>query len=183
MSAVLDKPITFEEFMALPVKEQDRYEVLRGVLIEKMSPGYRHGKMIIRLGRILDEWAEDGGHGDIVTDVGFYLHRPLLDFLRPDIAFMRRDNVAEGEAPAGYWHGAPDVAIEIISPTERAVDVAEKVDEYLASGTQLVVTIWPESRKVVAHAIDGTTRTYWERDSLSFPELPGFECQVEEIFG
>lgn len=74
------------------------------------------------------------------------------------------------------------MAIEVISPTERAVEVSEKVDEYLKAGTQLVITIWPESRKVVSHATDGTTRTYWENDAMSFPELPGFACKVEAIF-
>lgn len=182
MSAVLEKPITFEEFMALPVKEQDRYEVLRGVLIEKMSPGRRHGQLIIRFGRFLDQWVADGDHGEIVTDVGFRLHRPLLDYLRPDIAFIRKERISEDDSDSGYWFGEPDVAIEVISPSERTVNSFAKVDEYLESGTSLVLTVWPESRKIVAHTPDGTTRTYWEGDSLSFPELPGFVCKVEDIF-
>ena len=78
---------------------------------------------------------------------------------------------------------APDFAVEVISPSETAEEVQEKVRDYLAAGTALVVLAYPRTRLLVAHAPDGSARTYREDETFTAPTvLPGFSCHVAELF-
>lgn len=85
-------------------------------------------------------------------------------------------------AVAGYWPGAPDLAVEVVSPGDRYGEVAEKVAAWLAAGTQMVVVVEPPQRTVV-HRADGVTRTLREGDVLEGGEVvPGWKVPVAELF-
>jgi Uma2 family endonuclease len=78
---------------------------------------------------------------------------------------------------------APDLAVEIVSPSETADEVRAKVRDYLAAGTPLVWTIYPRTREVVVHTADGLARAYSDSDVIEHPDvLPGFTCAVAELF-
>jgi Uma2 family endonuclease len=87
-----------------------------------------------------------------------------------------------GGIPESYWEIAPDVAVEIVSPSESAVDVREKIRDYLAAGTALVWVIYPRIREVIAHTPDGLARTYSQHEVLAhFDILPEFTCAIAEL--
>jgi Uma2 family endonuclease len=101
----------------------------------------------------------------------------------PDVSYVRPERIPETGVPEGFWALAPDLAVEIVSPSETADEVREKARDYLAAGTSQVWTIYPRTREVVVHTSDGLSRTYDEDATLSFPDfLPGFVCAVAELF-
>ena len=86
--------------------------------------------------------------------------------------------------PEAFWNLAPDLAVEVVSPSEKAGDVREKARDYLAAGTRLVWIVYPRTREVVVHTPDGLARAYGADATLEgFGILPGFSCDVADLFG
>ena len=85
--------------------------------------------------------------------------------------------------PDAFWNTPPDLAVEVVSASETAGDVREKVRDYLAAGTPLVWVVYPRTQEVVVHTPDGLARTY-EGDGVleDFEVLPGFACTASELF-
>jgi Uma2 family endonuclease len=101
----------------------------------------------------------------------------------PDVSYMRGDRLPGGEPPAGFIAGAPDLAIEIISPSENRADMARKVQEYFDSGAEQVWQVFPDTREVVVFTGPDDSRTLRGDDTLAAPDLlPGFSCPVSDIF-
>lgn len=183
MSAILTRSITLEEFEALPYSETERMEVIDGEMVESMPPGYEHGQIVTRLWRFLDRWAEQNGEFELVPESGYILREYPLVLLSPDLSMTRLSEVKQRTGLEKPWRGAPVLAVEVISPNQRAYDVSEKVDRYLEFGTELVLTIWPIQKKIDAHLPDGDAHTFRLGDRLEMPDiLPGFSCLVEALF-
>ena len=101
----------------------------------------------------------------------------------PDVSYVRADHIPAFGVPEGFWTLPPDLAVEIVSPSETADEVRAKVRDFLAAGTPLVWTIYPRTREVIVHTPDGLARTYSREDVLADPDvLPGFSCSVAELF-
>jgi len=101
----------------------------------------------------------------------------------PDVSFVRRERLPDGESPDAFFNGAPDLAVEIISPSEDRADSARKVAEYLDAGARQVWQVYPETRRVVVFRSPDDVRTLAEDDELSGGDLiPGFRCAVSELF-
>jgi Uma2 family endonuclease len=192
MSATLVRPITIEEFKALPYAQTERMEVVRGILTPKdpidrlgtpMCPGAEHGSIQLEVAARLREWARKNGSGFVGVEVAFVLDRDPVTIRIPDVSFLGTSRRPEGKIPAGPWTVPPDLAVEVISPSELAVDVRRKIALYLESSVQMVWTVYPEIRGVGVSISDGEERFYRLEDTLHFPDiLPGFSCKVEEFF-
>lgn len=183
MSSTLARPITIEEFEALPYAHTERMEIVRGEMVEKMSPGFEHGEIQSQIAFLLLDWCRTSRLGTVTTEAGFILSEHPLVLRLADVAFVSKQRYREAGSPRGFAHIAPDVAIEIISPSETNREVWSKVNDYLANGTHLVLAVMPDEQVVNAHTPDGITRTYRSGDTLVFPDtLPGFSCKVEEFF-
>jgi Uma2 family endonuclease len=99
---------------------------------------------------------------------GYVLRRDPDTLRIPDASFVSWDRVPEGGVPDGYWPGAPDLAVEIVSPNGRADDVHDKVREYLEAGTKAVRVLWPKHRSVTAYARpDATVQDLGPEDELN----------------
>jgi Uma2 family endonuclease len=99
------------------------------------------------------------------------------------VYFIRVERVPPSGVPDAFWTIAPDVAVEVVSPSESAADVQEKVRDYLLAGTPLMWVVYPRSQQVVAHTADGVARTLSGNDLLASDDvLPGFRCMVSQIF-
>ena len=182
MSSVAQRLLTAQEFWQLPPTDTDR-ELVRGEVVETMPPGGRHGAIAVALAILLQLWTQRTGGGYVGVEAGYVLgHEP--DTVRgPDVSYVRADRIPASGVPEGFWMVAPDLAVEIVSPSETADEVREKVRDYLAAGTPLVWTIYPRTSEVVAHTADGLARTYRREDVLEAPDvLPGFSCRVAELF-
>ena len=174
--------LTAEQFWASPLNNKHS-ELIRGEVVEKMPPGGMHGNIAARLVARLVLWAEAGKHGWVGVESGFVLSRDPDVVRGLDVAFVRQSRIPASGVPAGFWTIAPDLAVEVISPSEAAADVRDGIAKYLAAGTQLVWEIYPQRREIVVHTPDGVAQTFRGNDVLEFPEvLPGFRCTVSDCF-
>lgn len=182
MGAVAQRLITAEEFWRMPETEMRR-ELVHGEIVETMPPNGRHGVIAAQLVALLLQWARQGKHGVIGVESGFVLGN-LPDVIRaPDVYFVSAQRVPETGVPDTFWQIPPDLAVEVVSPSESAADVQEKVRDYLQAGTPLMWVVYPRSKQVVVHTADGVARTLAGDDQLVSPDiLPGFSCTVHQIF-
>lgn len=173
---------TAEQFFEMSFPDI-RTELVNGEIVKMSPPGYRHGRICVRIARRLDEFVESRKLGAVVSEVGFILRRDP-DLVRgPDVAFIDKTRLGKiGEIPQ-FWPGPPDLAIEILSPDDRASEVLAKVGEYLEAGAQLVWIIDPDSRTVSAYRGIHSVRIFQADEELSAAEvLPGFRMKVADLF-
>ncbi|MGL4612101.1 MAG: Uma2 family endonuclease [Trueperaceae bacterium] len=182
MSAVAEKLLTAEEFEKLPETEMHR-ELVRGKVVETMPPGAEHGGLAFRIAMLLSNWLKQNNlKGYLGVESGYDLFRNPDVVRAPDVSYIRAERMQETAIPKGFWNLAPDLAVEVVSPSETAQGVRDKVSDFLAAGTLFVWVIYPQTREVVVHTTDGLARTFTEKDWLKFDLLPGFKCSVAEIF-
>lgn len=99
----------------------------------------------------------------------------------PDVSFVAAARVQR--ITEGYYYLAPDLAVEIISPSERPGKIHKKLGDYFRSGVRQVWLVYPEKKQVVIHQPDGTATTYSEHDTLSGAEvLPAFTLDIKSLF-
>jgi len=104
-------------------------------------------------------------------------------FRKPDVSAIRRERLAGLDPDSGTVPIPPDLAVEVLSPTDFAYDVALKLEEYLANGFKLVWVVHPNTKTVVIHRADGSVAKLHEQDDITGESLlPGFTCKVAEFF-
>jgi Uma2 family endonuclease len=182
MRTTAAKLLTAEEFWLLPGTEMRR-SLVRGEVVEEPLAGGIHGRVAGLFVRHLCRWAEEYDAGWLGIGTGFILAREPDVVRGPDVAFVRKERLPAGGAPKTFWELAPDLAVEIVSPAETATEVRDRVADYLAAGTPLVLVAYPARREIVAHTPDDLARTYHADDTLAAPEvLPGFARRVADFF-
>ena len=101
----------------------------------------------------------------------------------PDVAFIRRDRVEEVGDVEGYWPGAPDPAVEVISPSDTYAEVQEKVFDWLEAGTKMVILVMPRKRAVTVYRSLTDIVMLTEHDLLDGGDVvPGWKLSVRELF-
>lgn len=136
----------------------------------------------MKTGARLLNWAESGPDGYVGAESGFITARDPDTIRAPDVSYVRAERIPE-DVPEGFWELAPDLAVEVVSPGDTAVEVREKVREYLAAGVPMVWVMYPGTREVIVHTADGLARAYGPDDVLEGLDLlPGFRCRVAELF-
>jgi len=175
--------MTVEEFLASSVPE-GKAELVRGELRVTPPPGAPHGTAAINLVVMLANYVRAQGLGRVFGDsFGYELIRLPRTVRVPDGSFVRAERLPpEGIGP-GLLKFAPDLAIEVLSPSETASELEEKLDDYLFSGTQLIWVADPIRRTVMIVAADAPVRWLREADTLDGGTVvPGFTCPVSDIF-
>ena len=169
--------LTADELFRLP-NDGWRYELVEGEL-RRMSPaGYEHGLIVNRISARLFTYVERHRLGQVpAAETGFTISRNPDTVLAPDVAFVRAERAADTR---GFFAGAPDVAIEVVSPSDRSSEVAAKMRAYLRAGTHAVVIVDPQVRIVEVHRASGRTAV---TGVLTLEEeLPGWSIPLDEIF-
>ena len=176
------KFMTAEELLAMP-DDGYRYELVRGELVQMAPAGRVHGKRGNRVNYSLSKQVYENDLGEVyLAESGFHLEIDPDHVLAPDIAFVTKEREEAFPDEDGYFPGAPDLAVEVISPNDRYTEVAEKVDEWLAAGVRMVVVVNPRNRTVQAHTPDGMTELA-EGDTLDGGDVvPGWRMAVADIF-
>lgn len=173
--------VTAEELERFPSDDR-RYELVEGRLIAMTPVSFLHGRTVMRFGSMLERYARERKLGDVLTEVGVVLKKNPDTVFAPDIAFIRRERVP-AVTPRGFWKGAADLAVEVLSPDDRPGEIRKKVSEYLRRGTPLVLVIDPEKRLVSKWAQSSAPVTLTDADGLDLGEvIDGFNCRVREIF-
>ena len=167
-------------YLSMPDK---RTELIRGRLIVREPAGARHGVVAARVAHLLLTHLGSTGAGRVYgAETGFKIGTDPDTVRAPDAAFVTRARVIEPE-PAKFFPGAPDLAVEVLSPDDRPGEVLEKVGAWLSAGAQLVWVIDPELRTAAAYGADGSVSLLDPGDSLSGAEvLPGFTCLLSELW-
>ena len=176
--------VTAEELLNMP-DDGYRYELVRGEL-RKMAPaGARHSNIGMTVGISLGNHTMANNLGTVFgADGGFLLERNPDTVRAPDVGFVRRERMEETGLVDGYWPGAPDLAVEVISPNDLYTEVAEKVDEWLKAGTRMVVVVDPRRRVVTVHRPGREAVSLAVGDVLEGDDVvPGWRMEVEDIFG
>ena len=161
-----------------------RYELVCGE-VRKMTPASNvHGKIAALVTVSLGQHVLTNRLGSVyAAETGFRLASDPDTVRAPDAAFVSQARLDAVGAVAGYWPGAPDLAVEVVSPGDRSGEVAEKVAAWLAAGTQMVVVVEPPQRMVAVHRADGVTRTLREGDVLEGGAVvPGWKVPVAALF-
>lgn len=184
---VLDKQlISADMFREYVDQNADRLvELVEGVVYDISRPGWEHGETLMQLASRIYNHVREHDLGRVaVGDTGFVLERrdDGKDTVRGlDLAFMNKARASE-HVSSGWTTVAPDLAVEVISPSNEAADIQLKVLQLLNAGSSMVWIVFPNTKTVVAHTASGAT-TFHENDTLSGGDvLPGFEIRVGEIF-
>jgi Uma2 family endonuclease len=184
MSAVATPPklLTAEEYAALP--DDGRItELVKGVIVEMPRPETDHGYVCSNFAFHLNLYVRQHDLGRVVTnDSGVVTERGPDTVRGPDVAFYSYDRVPRGPRPRGYWP-APELTVEVRSPSERTGRVLAKVGEYLSAGVRVVLVAWPEQTTVMAYSEEFFNRSFGAGEDLTLPELfPDFRVPVRSLF-
>lgn len=176
------KLMTAEELLAMP-DDGFRYELVRGELVKMPPAGHMSSFLEMRVGIKLGAFIEESGLGRAYSsNGGFRLESDPDTVLAPDASFVRQERVEAVGDGDGFFPGPPDLAVEVISPSDRLAEVADKVAEWLAAGTRMVVVVNPRNRTVQAHTSDGVTELT-EQDTLNGGDVvPGWRLPIADIF-
>lgn len=175
--------MSVEEFLRLPEEDEYRLELVRGAVIREPRPGSRHGEVAIILGAALHQYVAAHGLGKVLGDTGYVLSRAERTVRGSDLSFVSAGRLPAGPLPWSLFEGAPDLAVEVLSPSSRAGETRAKVADYLAAGCRLVWVVDARSRQVTVHAPGTEATSLRASDSLSGdPVLPGFRLPLAELF-
>ncbi|MGH2833551.1 MAG: Uma2 family endonuclease, partial [Solirubrobacteraceae bacterium] len=161
-----------------------RHELVRGELRVMTPAGFEHGRCAARIARLLDVHASQTGGGAAVgAETGFVVSRDPDTVRAPDAAFVSKERAESAGPTATYWPGAPDFAVEIVSPNDTFHEVQDKALEWLAAGTIAVLVLDPPKRMATVYRGDGAAHIYGTEDTLELSDaVPGFTVTVAELF-
>jgi Uma2 family endonuclease len=159
-------------------------ELVRGVLVPVMTPaGGEHGALAALLARRIGVFVEDHDLGRVYVEVGYKLSANPDTVRGPDLSFVSVEREAVARFRRGFIHGAPDLAIEIVSQDRSLAELTVKAGEYVAAGTLLVWVVDPRTRTVQAHQPGRPVATLSRDDLLDGGSvLPGFSLSLARLF-
>lgn len=175
--------MTAEELIELPGDDY-KYELVEGELIRMAPTGGEHGVLTINLGYLLYSHVKAQDLGIVCgAETGFVLRRTPDTVRAPDVSFVTKERIPPTGVPKTYWPFAPDLAVEVVSPSDRFDEVQTKVAEYLTAGTHLVWVVDPATRTVFIYRSLRDVRALGEEDEIEGEDvIPGFRCLVRQVF-
>ena len=168
--------MTLEEFLE---KDVEGYEYVKGELIPMAAASMRHGRISVNVLRYLDQTVYDNKLGELYTaETSFKVGERVL---KPDIAFISSERIT-GDPDKGSPI-SPDLAIEVVSPTDIQSRIVGKALAYLDAGTRCVWVLEPVSQTVTVYKSETDIKTLTRDDTLTGDDVvPGFSCPVELLF-
>jgi Uma2 family endonuclease len=172
--------MTGARFDALPFEEGRRWELIGEELIAVSSPTPEHQIILQRiLFALMLHLHSNPDQGLVLTDVEFALDEGSR--VRPDVLVLSSSRAKTLDPNQVPVPGAPDLAVEIISPSERSADSQAKLQTYLRAGSKEVWQVYPKSRSVVVHR-SGNSTILTSDQTLGTPLLEGFSIKVQNLF-
>ena len=148
-------------------------------------PMPEHGVVCANVAGILWDYGRKSGYGYALSNDSAVVTERGPDTVRgPDVCFYSHARWPRSQVGSGLPPVPPDLAVEVVSPGNRAGEISKKIAEYLAVGTLLVWVVYPASRSVVIHRSDDEPPIVLREDEVieNLPELPGFRCPVSDFF-
>ena len=182
MTTTATKLITADELLRLPRGYGMRYELIRGMLIAKMPTGDPQGNAIARAGALILAYADESGYGAARSgEPGYRLERGPDTVRAPDVAWIAPGRIPPGTT--GYPELAPDLAVEVKSPSNSNPEMAAKARMWLCYGSRAAVTLDPASTSAIVYRPNAEPETLGQDDTLDLNDLmPGFSRPVWRFF-
>ena len=174
--------MTADDLLGLP-DDGRRHELIRGELRTMPPAGWGHSRISLGAAISLDAYVEAHDLGEVVGEPGFRLETGPDTVRAPDVAFVRKGRIPQGSARRGFYAGAPDLAIEVISPNDVYAEVDAKVTEWLEHGTRLAFVVNPRRLTVSVRRPGQPERTLGIDDVLDGEDVvPGWRLAVRDLF-
>jgi Uma2 family endonuclease len=182
MTSVQTRPMSIDEFLARPEQEKPSLEFLRGEVIEKPMVSEMHGAVVMELGRLIGNYLRESREGRVVTEVRHAARAQDWVFL-PDLNVRLKRAGDAGPQRRGAVEGAPDMAVEVLSPDDRVSRWLERVALYMEAGTQLLWVVDPDDETVRVYRPGEQPRTYRPGDTIdASPVLKDFRLDIAAFF-
>ena len=181
------KLMTAEEFAELPTPNDERLELVRGIVLMAPPPTAGHGRRAYKVATFLEAFVETHRLGLVSGEGGFRLARDPDTVRAPDAAWISFARLGRPDFPEDdYPEAAPNLAAEVVSTHDRELDIDGKVAEWLSAGCERVWVVRPRQKTVTVHRPNGDSHRYTAADVLTsddaaFP-VEGFEVRVGAIF-
>lgn len=154
-------------------------ELVHGELIELPPPELKHSKIAHKILKQLSSFVEERGLGEVYIEVGFKVTADKRNWIQPDVSFISEERLDDTER---FLFGAPDLAIEIISPSERPKHILAKREVLFQAGCREIWIIRPLKRKIEIWKPSGMERVLGDGEILSSPLFEGWSMTVAELF-
>ncbi|MDX1966851.1 MAG: Uma2 family endonuclease [Planctomycetaceae bacterium] len=180
--STLERRITVEEFEQMDFEFP--VDLVRGRIEETPPPAPAHGRVCGNIYFLLESWVRSTGFGTVTCNDSAIVTDSALETVRgSDVAFIRWESLPDRVLPVKAFRVAPDLVVEVLSPSQQWSKVEEKLADYLGAGVKEVWVVTFEERSVWVCRADNGRRRLDETDELTSPELlPGFSCRVVDFF-
>ncbi len=174
------KLMTADELLMMP-DDGFRYELIRGVLIQRMPAGDRHGNAAAWTAAEFANYVRANDYGSIRAEIGYRLESGPDTVRAPDVSWISPEN--SHEPIPGYREGAPDLAVEVKSPNDSRPEMFARAQMWIGYGTRIVLVLDPEPITLTVYRPNSEPVVLGEDDVLDLGELlPGFSCPVWRLF-
>ena len=182
-TATMPRLMTADDLLAMP-DDGMRRELVNGELTDLTPPPeFTHGETQLNAGAILRQFVRPRGLGRVTTDAGYRISADPDTVRSPDAAFVSARRLRGVGRPRGYLPFAPDIAVEVVSPSATRSETHERALMWLDAGSDLAWTLFPESRSATVYRPNGDITALGEDEILdAAPVLDGFSVRVSEFF-
>jgi Uma2 family endonuclease len=180
-----DRLYTADELAEISAQDDTHhYELLKGKLTMMSPAGGTHGIIASRLNAALQNYADEHESGvAFAAETGYRVNRDPDTVLAPDASFLTTARIPEDGITQGYIAAAPDLVVEVVSPSDTVTRVQQKVQSWFGYGTQLVWVVEPATQTVTVYRPDGSARVLQRQDTLDGEAvLPGFSYPLARLF-
>ena len=175
--------LTADQFYYFCCHNDGRYELVEGRVVELAPARRRHGRTASNVSAAFHNYCRRTGAGWAEVEVGYRVRTGPDTVRGPDVSLVLSSEPQDEEQDSGFVVGAPDIAVEVVSPSNTPPEMERKVAEYLAAGSQRVWVAYPSNKTVQVHHTNGAIQTYTGEDVITDEELiPGFSLPLSEIF-
>jgi len=173
----------FWDFLELPENQDRKFELINGVIVEDMSPGFEHGKCSLRIGSPMMIFADEHDLGEVAVEVDHYLPPDKFNTRRPDVEFISKARLGTFD-PTQYVPLMPDLAVEVKSPSNTPEELRQKAAYSLQNGVRMVWLVFPDLQAVFVYTPDNPAgKKLGIDDTLDGGDvLPGFMLALKDIF-
>lgn len=181
MAVITAPPLSLEEFSRLP-RGQERHELSAGELITMPPPKSLHTVVALVVLEILQAYLKRNPFGRAIPETGYVLSRNPLTIRQPDISVLSKERIRSAN-PDDYFEGAPELAVEVVSPSDPAEDLQIKIDQYLGAGAKQVWVLYPKTKRIHLFYAGRSAKILDETETLEGGDLlPGFSVKVADLF-
>ena len=176
--------LTYDDLVEMfPEDDKTFRELIDGELVVSPPPTLRHQRVVLNLGAGLHEWCAEHGGETFVAPTGVFLSES--NFVEPDVLFVSQEHLDRLDKP--FVRGAPDLVVEVSSPSTRRVELVRKRELYERFGVREYWYVDLDGDRVEVFRLEaggyGPAREVRRGEVLDSPEIPGFSIAVDDLLG